>query len=153
MLKPATVRQANVPMSDTMMDMDGMSVLLKSCRKKYTTSITRMMAIIKVSATSWIDAKRKLLELCISMNSQPLGRAFDISSSLAEMFLFTSVALAPATWKVINVTPGFLSTSPWKLYDSRPSSTSATSFSRSTVPSSLLRMAMFLNSSTLLSRP
>jgi len=29
-----------------MMEIDGMSVLFKSCKKKYTTRMTRMMAII-----------------------------------------------------------------------------------------------------------
>ena len=34
MENPAIFRQANVPTSDTMMESDGMSVLLKSCKKK-----------------------------------------------------------------------------------------------------------------------
>ena len=50
-VNPAAARQANVPTNDTMMEMDGISVLLKSCRKKYTTRITRMIATISVSTT------------------------------------------------------------------------------------------------------
>ena len=34
MLKPNMERQAKVPISDTMIEIEGMTVLLKSCRKK-----------------------------------------------------------------------------------------------------------------------
>ena len=55
-LKPAAIRQANVPTSETMMEIEGMSVLLKSCKKKYTTRITRIMAMISVSTILSIEA-------------------------------------------------------------------------------------------------
>ena len=50
-VNPAAVRQANVPINETMIEIDGIKVLLKSCRKKYTTRITRMIATISVSTT------------------------------------------------------------------------------------------------------
>ena len=49
--KPAIETTANVPISDTMIEMEGISVALKFCRKKYTTRITRRMAMISVSTT------------------------------------------------------------------------------------------------------
>ena len=33
-LKPAATRQANVPTNDTMIEMEGISVLFRSCKKK-----------------------------------------------------------------------------------------------------------------------
>ena len=79
MLNPAMVMQANVPTSDTMMDMDGMSVLLKSCRKKYTTRMTSSIATMSVSTTLCMDSKRKSLVLNIVTNSTPVGRLSPIS--------------------------------------------------------------------------
>ena len=49
--KPAIFTTANVPNSDTMIEIDGIKVALKSCRKKYTTKITRIIAMIRVSTT------------------------------------------------------------------------------------------------------
>ena len=100
-LNPAATRQANVPTSDTMMEMDGMSVLLRSCKKKYTTRITRRIAIISVSTTLWIEAKRKSFELIIVTNSVPSGRLFSICFIWAVISLFTAVALEPAVWNTM----------------------------------------------------
>ena len=53
---PAKETMAKVPNRDTMIEMDGMMVALKFCRKKNTTRITRMMAMISVSTTLPIAA-------------------------------------------------------------------------------------------------
>ena len=105
-LKPAIIRQAKVPTNDTIIDIDGINVLLKSCKKKYTTRITRSIASIKVSTTLSIEAKRKSLELIILTNSTPLGRSFSISFISSDIDLFTSVALVPGVWFAINITAG-----------------------------------------------
>ena len=70
---PASFTMAKVPMSDTMMEMVGMIVALKSCRKKYTTSTTRSMAMTSVSCTLYIEAKRKSSLVSSSLNSKPAG--------------------------------------------------------------------------------
>jgi len=114
-LNPAATRQANVPTSDTIMEMDGMSVLLRSCKKKYTTRITRIMAITSVSTTLCMEAKRKSLELIIVTNSVPSGRLFLISSICAVICLLTAVALEPAVWNIMKSTAGLLSISLRKL--------------------------------------
>ena len=84
-----------------MMEMDGMSVLFRSCKKKYTTRMTRMMAIISVSTTLCMEAKRKSFELIMVTNSVPSGRFFSIRSIWAVISLLTAVALEPAVWKII----------------------------------------------------
>ena len=71
--KPASDTMANVPNSDTIMDSDGMTVALKLCRKKYTTRITRMIAMMSVSTTLWIAAKRKSSLVSRISNSRPAG--------------------------------------------------------------------------------
>ena len=108
---------AKVPTNETMMEMDGISVLLKSCKKKYTTKITRMMATINVSTTSWIEANKKSLELIIVMNSRPSGSSSLISDNNLEISAFTSVAFEPATWNTIKVQLGCPSTLLSKAYD------------------------------------
>ena len=79
--KPAIMTKAKVPMSDTMIDMDGMMVALMSCRKKYTTIITRMMAMTSVSTTLCIEALRKSSEVSSRLNFMPAGRRPSISLS------------------------------------------------------------------------
>ena len=49
--KPANETMAKVPNSDTTIEIDGIIVALKFCRKKNTTRITRMIAMISVSTT------------------------------------------------------------------------------------------------------
>lgn len=65
MLNPAMDRKANVPISETMMEIEGISVLLKSCEGKVHYRITSRMAIISVSTTLSMEAKRKSLTLII----------------------------------------------------------------------------------------
>ena len=48
---PANETIPNVPNNDTIIDIDGIIVALKLCRKKYTTRITSMIAIMSVSTT------------------------------------------------------------------------------------------------------
>ena len=104
--KPANDTTANVPNSDTTMDIDGMTVALKLCRKKNTTRITRMMAMMSVSTTLWMAAKRKSSLVIIVMNSRPAGMIAFTSSHIFVMRAFTSVALAPGDWKIIIIVPG-----------------------------------------------
>ena len=79
--KPASETMANVPSSDTTMDMDGMMVALRFCRKKNTTSTTRMMAMTSVSTTSSLVIR--------VTNSRPAGIVFLTSSSMLLMLAFT----------------------------------------------------------------
>ena len=104
--KPASMTMAKVPSSDTMTESDGIIVALKFCRKKNTTSTTRMIAIISVSTTLSIAAKRKSSDVIIVTNSSPAGIVFSMSSQTFVMRAFTSVALAPGDWKIINIAPG-----------------------------------------------
>ena len=49
--KPATITTANVPNSDTIIEIDGIRVAFQFWRKKYTTMITSRIAITSVSTT------------------------------------------------------------------------------------------------------
>ena len=60
-----------------------------------------MMAIISVSTTLCMEAKRKSLELIIVTNSVPSGRFFSIRSICVVISLLTAVALEPAVWNII----------------------------------------------------
>ena len=104
--KPASMTMANVPSSDTQMDIDGMIVALKFCRKKNTTRMTRMMAMMSVSTTLWMAAKRKSSEVCIVTNSRPAGIVAFMSSHILLMRAFTSVALASGAWNTMSRMPG-----------------------------------------------
>ncbi len=99
--KPAKETIAKVPSRETMMESDGMRVALKFWRKKYTTRITRMMAMINVSTTLWMAAKRKSSEVSRISNSSPAGMVGFSSSYSLEIRAFTSVALAPGAWKTM----------------------------------------------------
>ena len=93
--KPATLTMANVPSSDTMMLIEGISVARKSCRKKNTTRITRMMAMMSVSMTECMAAFRKSsLDISV-VNFMPGGSVGFTSSSSLLISAFTAVALAP----------------------------------------------------------
>ena len=104
--KPAKVTIMKVPISDTITEIDGMMVALIFCRKKNTTKITRMMAMINVSTTLWIAAKRKSSAFIKVTNSSPAGIVAFISSHIWSMRWFTSVALEPGDWKTSMKVPG-----------------------------------------------
>ena len=53
---PANARKPKVPISATRIDTVGMSVERMSCRKTYTTRITRRIASNRVLTTSFIEA-------------------------------------------------------------------------------------------------
>ena len=72
------------------------------------------MATRSVSSTLAIDSSRKSLEDIIVMNLIPLGKSLLSSSSFWEMRSLVSLALAPANWKLRNVTPGCPFASPQK---------------------------------------
>ena len=86
--------------------MAGINVDRKSCRKINTTRNTRINASIKVFNTSWIEAYRKSLALSNILYSTPGGKSLETSSNNASMSLMICVALEPAVWKIILVTPG-----------------------------------------------
>ena len=111
-VKPAICRAAKVPTSETMMEMAGMSVARKSCKKKYTTISTRRRAIKSVSSTLAIDSRRKSLVDNICSKCRPLGIDLLISSSAAVRRSLVSLALAPAIWKAMKMTDGLPSTIP-----------------------------------------
>ena len=104
---PAKVTMTKVPISDTITEIDGMIVALMFCRKKNTTRITRMMAMISVSTTLWMAAKRKSSAFCKVTNSSPSGIVAFISSHIWSMRWFTSVALEPGDWKISMKVPGW----------------------------------------------
>ncbi len=106
MLNPATVIKANVPIKETTIATNGISVERISCKKTYTTRITRIMASIKVFTTSWIEAYKKSFVLINFTTSIPFGKSFEASSRKASILLFTSVAFDPAVWKTIQEIPG-----------------------------------------------
>ena len=95
-LNPATERQAKVPINETKTEMVGISVLLKSCKKKYTTMITNKIASNKVFITSSMEAYRKSFVLRISSITQPAGKSSRNSSNKSSNSLMISVALEPA---------------------------------------------------------
>ena len=53
---PARARKPNVPTNETRIEAVGMSVERMSCRKTYTTRITRRIASNRVFITSFIEA-------------------------------------------------------------------------------------------------
>ena len=87
--KPAILTMAKVPSSDTIIEMEGMMVALKFCRKKNTTSTTRMMAMTSVSTTLWMAAKRKSSLVIKVTNSSPAGIDDFNSSNVLLMRAFT----------------------------------------------------------------
>ncbi len=103
---PDSITMANVPSSDTMIEIDGIIVALIFCRKKNTTSITSMMAMISVSTTLCIAAKRKSSLVCMVTNSSPAGIFCFSCSHSCVMRAFTSVALAPGDWNISIIQPG-----------------------------------------------
>ena len=103
---PATFIKAKVPISDTMMPTAGISVARKSCRKKSTTTSTSTMAMMSVSITSRMEAKRKSLVLSKVTNLMSLGSVFSISASSLSISRFIFVALEPAIWLTEPITPG-----------------------------------------------
>ena len=105
--KPANDTTANVPSKDTTIDIDGMTVALKFCKKKNTTRITKMIAMMSVSTTLWMAAKRKSSLVCMVTNSRPAGIVGITSSHIFVMRAFTSVALAPGDWKIMINVPGW----------------------------------------------
>ncbi len=83
-------------MSDTMIEMAGMSVALKSWRNRYTTSTTSISAITRVSITLPIEASRKSLVLDMSVSTIPAGSCALSSSRVRSISLITSLAFDPA---------------------------------------------------------
>ncbi len=59
--KPKTARAAKVPIRDTGMAMPGIRVVRQSPRKTKTTAMTSMIAMIRVSITSSMEALTKLV--------------------------------------------------------------------------------------------
>ena len=104
--KPANETMAKVPNSDTTIEIEGIIVALKFCKKKNTTRTTRMMAMISVSTTLWMAAKRKSSLVIIVTNSSPAGICVFISSQVLLIRAFTSVALAPGAWNTMKRAPG-----------------------------------------------
>ena len=104
--KPANETTAKVPSSDTIIEIEGMMVALKFCRKKNTTRITRMMAMTSVSTTLWMAAKRKSSEVIRVTNSSPAGIVSLACSNILLMAAFTWVALAPGAANTMNIAPG-----------------------------------------------
>ena len=96
--KPASCTIANVPSSDTIIEIDGISVAFQFCKKKYTTRMTSRIAITRVSTTLWMAAKRKSLLVSKVTNSNPAGRLGFSCSYNSSICWFTSVALAPGDW-------------------------------------------------------
>ena len=87
--KPASETMAKVPNSETIIDIEGMIVALRFCRKKNTTSTTRMMAMTSVSTTLWMAANRKSSLVIMVTNSSPAGIDFFVSSNSLLMLAFT----------------------------------------------------------------
>ena len=104
--KPAILTIAKVPSSDTIMEIEGMMVALKFCRKKNTTSTTRMMAMTSVSTTLWMAAKRKSSLVIMVTNSSPAGIDPFTSSNVLLIEAFTWVALAPGAANTMKRAPG-----------------------------------------------
>ena len=104
--KPHTDTTAKVPNSDTIIEIEGIMVALKFCRKKNTTRITRMMAMTSVSTTLWIAANRKSSLVIMVTNSSPAGIVAFISSNVLLMAAFTCVALAPGAANTMQRAPG-----------------------------------------------
>ena len=104
--KPASDTMAKVPNNDTIIEIEGMMVALKFCRKKNTTKITRMIAMTRVSTTLWMAAKRKSSLVIKVTTSRPAGIVRFDSSNAFLMRAFTSVALAPGAANTMNIAPG-----------------------------------------------
>ena len=104
--KPASFTMAKVPIRDTIMEMDGMRVALKSCRKKNTTRMTRRMARIRVSTTLCMAASRKSSLHRRVENLRPAGAICSASLSTSLISAFTALALAPGAWYTMVMTAG-----------------------------------------------
>ena len=110
MLKPMSFSTKNVAIKATGMAMAGISVERMSCRKMYTTMNTRMKASINVLITSWIEANKKSLALWAMLTPMPAGMFFCMSSNTFSRFSMVCVALVPAIWNTIQLTPLWPST-------------------------------------------
>ena len=111
-LNPATRRKANVPTSDTMIEMVGITVERRLWRNTNTTRITRRMASKRVLTTFLMEASRKSFVLMRSAMANPLGRSFLISSMVLSISLMISFAFDPDVWEMFIVVPGCPLTSP-----------------------------------------
>ena len=106
MLNPATVIKANVPIKETTIATNGISVERISCKKTYTTKDNEDNGLYQGFTTSWIEAYKKSFVLINFTTSIPFGKSFEASSRKASILLFTSVAFDPAVWKTIQEIPG-----------------------------------------------
>ena len=107
MEKPAAIMKANVPTSETTMPNAGMSVAGKSCTKRYTTTSTKKMANKSVKTTSRMEAKRKSLVLSNVTMRTSFGNCCSTSFISLSISWLIRVALEPATWLTLPITPGW----------------------------------------------
>ena len=115
--------------------------------------ITNKIASRSVCITLAIEASRKSFVLIISDRTIPSGKSALISSASLSISVMISFAFEPAVCIVVKVAPGCPETSLLKLYETAPSSMSATSFRRRTFPFESARITRSPYSSLVSYRP
>ena len=82
MLKPKSGKKMNVPTSDTGTARSGISVDRQPCRKRYTTAITRRIAMRRVSIISLIPSfTARVVSTGIEKSISPGKRCFASANS------------------------------------------------------------------------
>ena len=153
MENPSTTNAPKVAISDTGMASAGTSVARQFCRNRYRISVTRISASMKVSATSWIDARIYLVLSTISMYFRSGGKSFSASRMTSCTPRTVSMALA----SLVSWMPKPMPTCPLDMASTAtrraPVSMRAISFMRTKEPLASERTMMLAKSSSVTRRP
>ncbi len=94
MEKPKILMKAKVPMSETGMVMEGMTVERQSCRKRKMTRTTMRMASKMVVRTSRMESETTVVVSTATTPFMPGGNCFCSSARTTRQRFSTSSALA-----------------------------------------------------------
>ena len=133
-LKPRRYMTPKVPSSDSGTQMVGTSVALKFRRNRNTTTITRMVDRISVISTSCTALRMEVVVSVRMLRSTETGSAFFSSSIWLRMESTTWMTLAPGCLVMLTRMAGLPLKVPRLRTFSTPSTTSATSPSRTAEP-------------------
>ena len=134
-LKPSKYITPNVPSSDTMVATAGMMVARALRRNSPTTSTTKMMETTSVSSISRSDERMELVLSDATSSVMSCGSWARSSGSMARTPSTVAMMLASASRRISTMMAGSPLNSPSVRRFSTPSTTLATSVSRTAAPS------------------